>query len=137
MIVFVFSIFYWGAFLGLERFLFKNFLMGCFPIDFEEVKRPLRTRSVKRPIKVGKRPINGPLTAMVLVGISVGRLVGCLRAPPPWRKTAPLKGPLRGLISRSTKNRKKCFDLKGGHQGLMLDVVALRHIYLRFSDMQE
>ena len=32
--------------------------MGCFPVDFQEVKRPLRTKSVKRPIKVGKRPIN-------------------------------------------------------------------------------
>ena len=31
---------------------------GCFPVDFQEVKRPLRTKSVKRPIKVGKRPIN-------------------------------------------------------------------------------
>ena len=32
--------------------------MGCFPVDFQEVKRPLRTKSVKHPIKVGKRPIN-------------------------------------------------------------------------------
>ena len=32
--------------------------MGCFPVDFPEVKRPLRVKSVKRPIKVGKRPIN-------------------------------------------------------------------------------
>ena len=49
--------------------VFKNllmplFLMGCFPVDFQEAKRPLRTKSVKRPIKVGKRPIkkgNSPL----------------------------------------------------------------------------
>ena len=47
------------------------FLMGCFPVDFQEVKRPLRTRSGKRPIKVGKRPIK----AMVLVGVSVGCLM--------------------------------------------------------------
>ena len=33
-------------------------LMGCFIVYFQEVKRPLRTKSVKRPIKVGKRPIN-------------------------------------------------------------------------------
>ena len=35
-----------------------------FSYGFQEVKRPLRTKSVKRPIKVGKRPINdrnGPL----------------------------------------------------------------------------
>ena len=74
------------------------FLMGCFPVDFQEVKRPLRTKSVKRPIKVGKRPINEgkrPIKAMVLVGISVSCLMGCFRAPPPWRKTAPLKRPIK------------------------------------------
>ena len=53
--------------------------MGCYPVDFQEGKRPLRTKSMKRPIKVGKRPINegnGPMKAMVLVGISVGCLMG-------------------------------------------------------------
>ena len=82
----------------------KNLLMplflkkGCFPVDFEEVKRPLRTKSVKRPIKVGKRPINEgkrPIKAKVLVGVSVGCFMGCFRAPPPWRKTAPLKRPIK------------------------------------------
>ena len=74
------------------------FLMGCFPVDFQEVKRPLRTKSVKRPIKVGKRPIDAgkrPIKAMVLVGISVGCLMGCFWTPPPWWKTAPLKGPIK------------------------------------------
>ena len=74
------------------------FLMGCFPVDFQEVKRPLRTKSVKRPIKVGKRPINEgkrPIKAEVLVGVSVGCLMGCFRAPQPWRKTAPLKRPIK------------------------------------------
>ena len=73
------------------------FLMGCFPVDFQDAKRPLRTKSVKRPIKVGKRPINEgkrPTKAKVLVGVSVGCLMGCFRAPPPWRKTAPLKRPI-------------------------------------------
>ena len=54
------------------------FLMGCFPLDFQEVKRPLGTKSVKRPIKVGKRPINEgkrPIKAKVLVGVSVGSLI--------------------------------------------------------------
>ena len=86
-----------------ENSIFKNllmplFLMGCFPVDFQEVKRPLRTKSVKRPIKVGKRPINKgkrPIKAKVLVGVSVGCLMGCFRAPPPWRKTAPLKRPIK------------------------------------------
>ena len=89
--------------------VFKNllmplFLMGCFPVDFQEVKRPLMMKSVKRPIKVGKRPINEgkrPIKAKVLVGVSVGSLMGCFRAPPPWRKTAPLKRP----IKRSMKFR--------------------------------
>ena len=75
----------------LKNLLMPLFLMGCFPVDFQEVKRPLRTKSVKRPIKVGKRPIK----AKVLVGVSVGCLMGCFRAPPPWRKTAPLKRPIK------------------------------------------
>ena len=72
--------------------------MGCFPVDFQDVKRPLRTKSVKRPIKVGKRPINEgkrPNKAKVLVGVSVGSLMGCFRAPLTWRKTAPLKRPIK------------------------------------------
>ena len=53
---------------------------------------------MKRTIKVGKRPINEgkrPIKAMVLVGISVGSLLGCFRSPPPWRKTAPPKRPIK------------------------------------------
>ena len=89
--------------------IFKNllmplFLMVCFSMDFQEVKRPLGTKSVKRPIKVGKRPINEgkrPIKAMVLVGISVGCLMGCFRTPPPWRKTAPLKRPIKRSMIKS------------------------------------
>ena len=78
------------------------FLTGCFPEDFQEVKRPLRAKSVKRPIKVAKRPINEgkrPIKAMVLVGISISCLMGCFRAPPPWWKTAPLKRPIKRSMS--------------------------------------
>ena len=42
------------------------FLMGCFPGDFQEGKRPIKAFG-KRPMKVGKRPIkegNAPLTLM-------------------------------------------------------------------------
>ena len=47
--------------LDFKNLLMPLFLMGRFPVDFQEVKRPLRTKSVKRPIKVGQRPINdGP-----------------------------------------------------------------------------
>ena len=70
------------------------FLMGCFPVDFQKVKRPLRTNSGKRPIKVGKRPIkegNRPSKAMVLVGMSVWCLVGCFRAPPAMAENGPSK----------------------------------------------
>ena len=38
----------------VKNLLMPLFLMGCFPVDFQDVKRPLRTKSVKRPIKVGK-----------------------------------------------------------------------------------
>ena len=58
--------------------------MGCFPGDFREGKRPIKAKSGKRPIKVGKRPIKEvkrPIKAKVLVGISVGCLMGCFRAP--------------------------------------------------------
>ena len=86
------------------------FLMGCFPVDFQEVKRPLRTKSVKRPIKVGKRPINEgkrPIKAKVLAGVSIGCLLnGLFRAPPPWRKTAPLKRPMKRSL-RSFHLRQK------------------------------
>ena len=86
----------------IKNLLMPLFLMGCFPMNFQEVKRPLRTKSVKRPIKVGKRPINEgkrPIKAMVLVSISIGCLMGCFRATRPWWKTAPLKRP----IERSMK----------------------------------
>ena len=82
--------------------------MGCFPVDFQEVKRPLRTKSVKRPTKVGKRPINEgkrPIKAKVLVGVSVGCLMGCFRAPSPWRKTAPLKMPIKRSMIFSPPKR--------------------------------
>ena len=57
----------------LKNLLMPPFLlMGCYPGDFREAKRPFRTKSGKRPIKVGKRPIEGkrPVKAIVLVGIS-------------------------------------------------------------------
>ena len=47
----------------LKNLFMPLFLMGCFPVDFQEVKRPLRTKSVKSPTKVGKRPINEGETA--------------------------------------------------------------------------
>ena len=40
----------------LKNLLTPLFLMGCFPVDFQEGK-PLRTKSGKRPIEVGKPPI--------------------------------------------------------------------------------
>ena len=103
----------------LVRNMFKNlltprFLMGCFPANFQEAKRPLRTKSGKRPIKVGKRPIKEgkrPIKAMVLVGISVGCLMGCFRAPPPWWKTAPLKRPIeRSMIFKRREKGLTCSD---------------------------
>ena len=62
------------------------------PVDFQEAKRPLRTKAGKRPIKVGKRPIKEgkrPIKAMLLVGMSVGCLMGCFRAPPAMAENGP------------------------------------------------
>ena len=42
---------------GFKNLLMPLFLMACFPVDFQEAKRPLRTKSGERPIKVGKRPV--------------------------------------------------------------------------------
>ena len=91
--------------------------MGCFPVNFQEVKRPLSTKSWKRPIKVGKRPIKEekrPIKAMVLVGSSVGCLMGCFQAPLPWRKTAPLKGPI-----------KRSMNALGGHTDSMSNLAVV------------
>ena len=90
--------------IALPTVLGDVLIMGCFPVDFQEVKRPLRAKSGKRPIKGGKRPMKEgkrAIKAMVLVGISVGCLMGCFSAPPPWRKTAPLKRPIKGSMSKS------------------------------------
>ena len=101
------------------------FLMGCFPVDFQEVKRPLGTKSGKRAIEVGKRPIKEgkrPIKAMVLVGISVGCLMGCFRAPPPWQRTAPLKRPMKRFMKefgdkvRVAKDRKKSQKVSSQNQ---------------------
>ena len=93
--------------------------MGCFPVDFQEAKRPLKTKSVKRPIKVGKRPINEgkrPIKAKVLVGVSVGCLMGCFRTPSPWRKTAPLKRPIkRSMKFCQLKDMESTYVISHGH----------------------
>ena len=64
------------------------FLIGLFSLfssrSFQEVHRPLRTKSGKRPVKVGKRSIKEgkrPIEAMVMVGTSVGCLTSCFGAP--------------------------------------------------------
>ena len=90
--------------IALKSLLMPLFLMGCFPGDFRERKRPIKAKSAKRPIKVGRRPIKEgkwPIEAMVLVGISVGCLMGCFLAPPPWQKTATLKRPIKGSMMLS------------------------------------
>ena len=102
--------------LNMKNLLMPLFLMGCFPVDFQDVKRPLRTKSVKRPIKVGKRPINEgkrPIKAKVLVGVSVGSLMGCFRAPPTWWKTAPLKRPIKRSEQSQKKNLRNLFWGRG------------------------
>ena len=102
----------------LKNLLMPLLLMGCFPVDFQEVKRPLRTKSAKRPIEVGKRPI----TAKVLVGFSVGCLMGCFRAPPPWRKTAPLKRPIKRSMTDLCRRGKS--HVTGGRQSWLTNWCA-------------
>ena len=101
---------FWKAAFCLKNLIMPLFLMGCFPTDFQEVKRLLRTKSVKRPIKVGKRPINEGkrlIKANVLVGVSIGCLMGCFRAPPPWRKTASLKRPIKRSMIVNPRPQKR------------------------------
>ena len=45
---------------------------------------------------------------MVLVGISVGCLMGCFRAPRPWRKTAPLKRPINWVLPEDYCKKSPC-----------------------------
>ena len=82
---------------GIKNLLMPLLFMGCFPVDFRDVKTLLRT---KRPIKVGKLRIEEgkrPIRAIVLVGISAGCSMGCFGAPCHGRKQPPQKGPSRGL----------------------------------------
>ena len=99
--------------------------MGCFPADFQEAKRPLKTKSGievrKRPIKEGKRPIK----AMVLIGVSVGCLMGCFQAPPPWWKTAPLK--------RSTK--RSMIEARSGVYVFRVPRIALQEDVFTLSSL--
>ena len=110
------------------------FLMGCFPVDFQDVKRPLRTKSVKRPVKVGKRPINEgkrPIKAKVLVGVSVGSLMGCFRAPPAWQKTAPLKRPIKRSMKFSAPNHKSqiASDFKSRSQTARITITPVLGVF--------
>ena len=43
---------------------------------------------------------------MVLVGVSIGCLMGCFPAPPPWLRTAPLKRPWVDCVALG--NLQKC-----------------------------
>ena len=57
---------------------------------------------------------------MVLVGISVGCLMGCFRAPPPWRKTAPSKKAheeVYGFAALSFKSALRVMDLHANSRG--------------------
>ena len=106
----------------LKNLLMPLLLMGCFPVDFQDVKRPLGTKSVKRPIKVGKRPINEgkrPIKAKVLVGVSVGSLMGCFRAPPTRRKTAPLKRPIKRSMKGDARSNSRILRLKSHEKPLL------------------
>ena len=79
---------------GIKNLLMPLFLMGCFPMDFQEGKRPIKVG--KRPIKEGKRPINAN-----------GQFSGAL---PLWG-TAPLKRP----IKRSMRGNQSIYLHRNGH----------------------
>ena len=121
-----------GAFWGrqtIKNVLMPLFLMGCFPVDFQEAKRPLRTKSGKRPIKAGKRPINEgkrPIKGTVLVGVSVSCLMGCFRAPPPSRKTAPLKRPIKRSMNKGPCRICRIFVLDAALRSLCRGAQASR-----------
>ena len=59
----------------IKNLLMPLFLLGCFPGQFQEGKRPIKAFG-KRPIKVRKRPIKAN---------------ALFSGTPPWWKTAPLK----------------------------------------------
>ena len=45
------------------------------------------------------------MKAKVLVGVSVGCLMGCFRAPQPWRKTAPLRRPIKRSMNSNVPSK--------------------------------
>ena len=94
--------------------------MSFFTVSFSRfAPSRIRTKSVgKRPINEGKRPIK----AKVLVGVSVGSLMGCFRAPPPQRKTAPLKRPF-----------KRCMKICRQVSGNFLLLSAIRELLQKGS----
>ena len=61
-------------------------LIGCFPGDCQERKRPINAFR-ERPNKVRKQPIKEEKRPIEVNGQFSGTL--------PWWKTAPLKGPIR------------------------------------------
>ena len=83
--------------LFFKNLLMPLFLLGCFPGDFQEGKRPIKAfweaahSGRKRPIKERKRPISAS-----------GQFSG---TPPRW-KTAPLKRPIKRSMRTSQEQRK-------------------------------
>ena len=68
-------------------------------------------RKAKKARKSKKARIGGsgkeekrPIKVMVLVGNSVGCLMGCFRAPLPWQKTATLKRPIKRSMNLSRRH---------------------------------
>ena len=84
------------------------FFMGCFPMDFQQVKRPLRTKSGKHPIQIRKRPIKGkrPTKAMVL-GMPAHKFCTIFSDTRLTTSLAPYRGHSGPSGPKSQRSRKK------------------------------
>ena len=109
---------YVGSMLLSQNLLTPLFLRkGCFPGIFERENGPLR-HSGKRPIQVGKRPIKEGKRPIKLNGLFSGT--------PPWRKTAPLKRPIkRSMILVSQLHLpSRSYRATGGIAAILSQIAA-------------
>ena len=54
--------------------------------------------------------------------LSVGCLMGCFSAPPPWRKTAPLKRPIKRLIASLASSSAGFAHITAGFRDLLFSI---------------
>ena len=115
----------------LKNLLMGLILMGCFPGDFREGKRPIEAFGERHS---GKRPENGPLST----GNGPLWLMGSFRTPRHGGKRPLSKGPLRGLFRcprffRFVPIFQECFEVIFRRQPLEVEITSNRKMPLKME----